>query len=184
VIDQFGTHTHTIYDRAFLDLRNEPIILSIPPMGDRKYWFPIGDMRHDFSTHLSWNTVGARGGDFALCPPGWKGVLPDGVQRIDVSTPIVWILGRYAVDGPDDIPAATALQDKVRLVSLSRWGSSDLSRPAIDPASYPVFTRADLSDARKYFTTLNAVLRLANGADMGMEGWLREIRLAPAQRFD
>ena len=28
----------TIYLRAFLDLRAEPVILEIPPMGDRQYW--------------------------------------------------------------------------------------------------------------------------------------------------
>jgi hypothetical protein len=43
----------TIYLRAFLDLRAEPIILVIPPMGERKYWVPISDMRHDHDANLS-----------------------------------------------------------------------------------------------------------------------------------
>lgn len=34
----------TIYLRAFLGLRAEPIVLVIPPMGDRKYWLPVSDM--------------------------------------------------------------------------------------------------------------------------------------------
>jgi len=74
----------TIFLRAFMDLRKEPIILVIPPMGNRAYWFPIGDMHHDIDANLAWDTVGSRGGDFALCPPGWEGVLPDGVKRVDV----------------------------------------------------------------------------------------------------
>jgi len=85
-------------------------------MGGRHYWFPIGDMHHNFDGHLSWDTVGSRGGAFALCPSGWQGVLPKDVQRFDVSTPIIWILGRYAVSRREDIPAATALQDETRLV--------------------------------------------------------------------
>ena len=68
----------TIYLRAFLDLRKEPIILVIPPMGDRQYWVPVGDMWHDFDANLSWDIVGSRGGAFALCAPGWQGVLPEG----------------------------------------------------------------------------------------------------------
>jgi len=43
-------------------------------MGDQQYWIPVSDMRHDFDANLSWDTVGARGGAFALCPPGWQGV--------------------------------------------------------------------------------------------------------------
>jgi hypothetical protein len=110
------------------------------------------------------------------------------VTRIDVSTPIIWVLGRFAVDGADDIPAATALQDQTKLVPLSRWGQSEVSRPKINPAAYPVFTRNDLTDARKYFTTLNAVLRMApranNPIDEGISGWLREINMHPSQQFD
>ena len=37
----------TIYLRAFLDLRAEPIVLVIPPMGDRQYWVPVSDMQHE-----------------------------------------------------------------------------------------------------------------------------------------
>ena len=105
----------TIYSRAFFDLRKEPLIVVIPST-TRQYWIPISDMRHDFDAALSWDSVGARGGAFALCPPGWQGVLPQGVQRIDMGTPIGWMLPRFAVNGPADLPAAVALQNQVRLV--------------------------------------------------------------------
>ena len=178
----------TIYLRAFLDLRAEPIILVIPPMGDRQYWVPVSDMRHDFDANLSWDTVGARGGAFALCPPGWQGVLPDGVQRIDMGTPLIWTLPRISVDGDADLPAAVELQKQFRLVPLSRWGAAGVTRPTPDPADFPRFTRRELTDAREYFTTLNKVLRLSprigNPMDDAMDGWLREIGVDPATGFD
>lgn len=177
----------TIYLRAFLDLRKEPMILVIPPTS-RQYWFPISDMRHDFDANLSWDTVGARGGAFALCPPGWQGVLPAGVQRIDMSTPIGWMLPRFAVNGAADLPAAVAVQKQVRLVPLSQWGAASITRPRPDPADFPRFTRNELTDAKAYFTTLNTLLRLAprigNPVDEAMAGWLREIGMDPATRFD
>jgi hypothetical protein len=178
----------TIYLRAFLDLRAEPIVLEIPPMGDRQYWVPVSDMRHDFDANLSWDTVGERGGAFALCPPGWQGVLPEGVQRIDMGTPIIWTLPRIAVDGDPDLPAAVALQKQFRLVPLSQWGAKQVTRPKPDPADFPRFTRHELTNAREYFTTLNAVLRLSprlgNPMDQAMDGWLREIGMDPATGFD
>lgn len=109
----------TLYNRAFLDLREEPIILQIPEMGKRPYWFPIGDMYHNLNASLSWDSVGPQGGAFALVPPSWQGVLPEGVRRVDVRTPMIWFIGRYYVAGPDDVPAVTALQDKTRLIPLS-----------------------------------------------------------------
>ncbi len=178
----------TIYHRAFLDLRLEPIVLVIPEMGERHYWFPIGDMHHNFDGHLSWDTVGSRGGAFALCPPGWQGVLPDGVERVDVSTPIIWMIGRYAVDGVADIPAATALQDQTHLILLSKWGKGKTPQPEINVSDYPVFTRNDLTDATKYFTTLNELLRMTprnlHPVDIATFGWFREINLHPSQQFD
>jgi hypothetical protein len=177
----------TIYSRAFLDLRKEPIVLVIPPT-TRQYWVPISDMRHDFDAAPSWDTLGARGGAFALCAPGWQGVLPEGVQRIDMGTPLGWMLPRFAVDGEADLPAAVALQEQVQLVPLSQWGAANVARPKPDPAEFPRFTRADLTNAKAYFTTLNTLLRLSprlgNPMDEAIAGWLREIGMDPATRFD
>ena len=178
----------TIYLRAFLDLRAEPIILVIPPMGDRQYWVPVSDMWHDFDANLSWDTVGAGGGAFALCAPGWQGVLPDGVQRVDMGTPIIWTLPRIAVDGDADLPAAVALQKQFRLVPLSQWGAATVARPKPDAADFPRFTRNELTVAKAYFTTLNALLRLSprlgSPMDDAMAGWLRELGLDPATGFE
>jgi len=178
----------TIFLRAFMDLRDEPIVLVIPPMGDRHYWFPVSDMHHDFDANLSWDTVGSQGGAFAFCAPGWQGVLPEGVQRVDVGTPFIWTLGRLAVRGDDDVPAAVALQQQTRLVPLSQWGKAQVARPNPDPATYPRLTRNDLTDARTYFTVVNELLRLTprtgHPMDEATAGWLREIGMEPSARFD
>lgn len=178
----------TIFLRAFMDLRAEPVILVIPPMGARQYWFPVGDMHHDIDANLSWDTVGAKGGAFAFVAPGWQGVLPEGVRRIDVGTPLIWTLGRLAVNGRGDLPAAVNLQRQVRLVPLSKWGRNEIPRSRPDSAAFPRLTRRDLTDARTYFTTLNALSRLiprqGNAMDNAMAGWQREISLQPSSGFD
>ena len=178
----------TIYLRAFLDLRAEPVILVIPPMGDRQYWVPVSDMRHDFDANLSWDTVGARGGAFAFCPPGWQGVLPEGVKRIDMSTPLGWTLPRISVNGDADLPAAVALQKQIKLVPLSQWGAAEVTRPKPNAADFPHFTRAELTNAKAYFATLNTLLRLSprigHPMDEALAGWLREIGMDPATGFD
>ncbi|GAA0310730.1 DUF1254 domain-containing protein [Rhodovulum strictum] len=178
----------TIYLRAFVDLRAEPVILVIPPMGERKYWVPISDMWHDHDANLSFDTVGSQGGAFALVAPGWQGVLPEGVRRVEMSTPLGWLLPRILVADDADLPAAVELQKGFRLVPLSQWGAAEVARPAPDPEDFPRITRDDLTDARAYFTTLNEVLRLSPrlGNPMGaaMASWLHEINMDPATGFD
>lgn len=178
----------TIYLRGFFDLRAEPIVLVIPPMGDRQYWVPISDMHHDHDANLSWDTVGSEGGAFALVAPGWQGVLPEGVRRIDMSTPLGWLLPRIAVAGETDLPAAVEVQRGFKLVPLSQWGAAEVTRPMPDPTDFPRFTRNEMTDGRAYFTTLNEVLRLSprlgNPMDRAMAGWLREITLDPETGFD
>jgi hypothetical protein len=115
-------------------------------------------------------------------------VLPEGVTRIDIGTPLGWLLPRFAVNGAADLPAAVALQKQVRLVPLSQWGSQNVTRPKPDPADFPRFTRNELTDAKAYFTTLNALLRLAprpgDARDAAMAGWLREIGMDATSGFD
>jgi hypothetical protein len=67
-----------VYDVPLvLDLTDEPIVLHIPDMGARQFWFPLGDMYHNLYQSLDWQTIGSKGGDFALTAPGWQGLLPD-----------------------------------------------------------------------------------------------------------
>jgi hypothetical protein len=177
----------TIYSRAFFDLRQEPLILVIPPT-KRQFWVPISDMRHDFDAAPSWDTVGQRGGAFGLVAPGWQGVLPPGVQRIDMGTPIGWMLPRFAVNGQADLPGALELQKQVRLIPLSQWGTANVARPQPNAADFPRFTRNELTNAKEYFTTLNALLRLSprvgHPVDQAIAGWLREINMDPATKFE
>jgi hypothetical protein len=178
----------TIYLRAFVDLRAEPIVLVIPPMGDRKYWVPVSDMWHDHDANLSFDTVGSQGGAFAMVAPGWQGVLPEGVRRVEMTTPLGWLFPRVLVADENDLAAAVELQRQFRLVPLSQWGAAEVTRPMPDQADFPRLTRDDLTDARTYFTTLNEVLRLSprlgNPMDAAMAAWMHEINMDPATGFD
>jgi hypothetical protein len=115
-------------------------------------------------------------------------VLPPGVQRIDMGTPIGWMLPRFAVNGPADLPGALELQKQVRLIPLSQWGAATVTRPQPNAADFPRFTRNELTNAKEYFTTLNTLLRLSprigNPVDEATAGWLREINMDPATKFE
>ncbi|MGD7385616.1 DUF1254 domain-containing protein, partial [Ralstonia pseudosolanacearum] len=70
----------TLASSAFLDLRDGPIVLSVPDLGLRHAWVSLYDAWTDIFDTLGSRTTGARALQVAITPPGWTGVLPAGVR--------------------------------------------------------------------------------------------------------
>lgn len=65
----------TPYSTATLDLRAEPLVLSVPDMGDRYYTFQLVDMATNNFAYIGTRATGNKAGKFALAGPDWKGTL-------------------------------------------------------------------------------------------------------------
>jgi hypothetical protein len=118
--------TDTLYSLSWVDLRDGPVILSHPEMGERYFAFQVAAFTSDTIGYVGQRTTGAAAGDFAVTGPGWQGDLPEGVQAVAPSpTPWVLVLGRTLVDGAADLPVARALMHQYRLTPLDAWGKPD-----------------------------------------------------------
>jgi len=111
----------TLYSSAWLDLSGGPIILSVPDTGGRYYLVPTLDMWTDVFSSLGSRTTGTKAGNFAYVPPGWKGELPSGVERIETPTSMIWMLGRIQTNGKQDYANVHKLQDGLKLTPLDDW---------------------------------------------------------------
>ncbi len=120
----------TLYSVAWIDLGDEPVILSHPDMGDRYFSFELASISSDNFDYVGGRTTGSGAGHFLIAGPRWSGDVPEGVTATAPSpTPWMLCLGRTLVDGADDVPVATGLMARYRLTPLSMWGDPD-ARPA------------------------------------------------------
>jgi hypothetical protein len=114
----------TLYSSAWIDLTHGPVIASTADTGGRYFMLPILDMWSDVVAVPGKRTTGTGAANFALVPPGWAGQLPANVQRIDVPTRYLWIIGRTQTDGVKDYDAVHKIQDGYKITLLSDWGKT------------------------------------------------------------
>jgi hypothetical protein len=130
----------TLYSIAWLDLSKEPVVLSVPELGDRYYAMEIASFDSDNFAYIGTRTTGTKAGNYAIVGPSWKGGLPSGVQQLPPSrTPSAFILGRTLLKGADDLPAIRAVMAQHKLTPLSLWGKPG----AQVPESYDVLKPSD-----------------------------------------
>lgn len=114
----------TLYSTAWLDLRGEPVLLTVPPGDGRYYLVQCMDAWTHVFAAPGIRTLGNRGATYAIAGPDWHGELPAGIEVLRAPTPMVWVLGRVYVRDPDDLAAARAFQRRLDLRPASRAGDA------------------------------------------------------------
>lgn len=123
----------TLYSTAWLDLSQEPMVLSVPDSDNRYYIIELLDAWTNVFAAPGQRTTGTSEQDFVIVGPQWRGQLPDELEKITSPTNMVWLIGRIQVNHPNDFAAVRNLQRQFKLVPLSAWraGASALSVVAV-----------------------------------------------------
>jgi hypothetical protein len=98
----------TFYSAAQVDLSAGPVTLTLPPSGDRYLSVQFMDAYSNTFALLGTRTTGGEGGTYTLVGPG-EAAEP-GPRVLRAPTRHVWALARILVTGPEDAPAAKAVQ--------------------------------------------------------------------------
>ncbi|MBM7089631.1 DUF1254 domain-containing protein [Streptomyces sp. S12] len=156
----------TLYSSAWLDLSEEPLVLSLPEFEDRYWMVPILSAWSDVVHAPGSRQDGSAAGPFLLTGPTWSGRAPQGMTVLPSPTAVNWIIARYATAGPSDYAVVHRLQDGTRLTPLSQWTGNprDYTPPTdatvaegVDAVTAPV-TQVHQLDGRAFFTRLNQLL--------------------------
>jgi hypothetical protein len=156
-----GPNSDTPYSFLALDLRTEPIVLTVPKIEKHRYFsIQLIDLyTHNFA-YIGSRTTGNDGGKFLIAGPGWKGDTPNGIKKVIRSeTELAIAVYRTQLFDPGDIEKVKAIQAKYKVQTLSAF----LGKPA--PKAAPAIdfiaplTREEITKSPKIFQQVNFVLQ-------------------------
>jgi len=154
-------NSDTPYSMIGLDLRTEPIVLTVPPIEKERYFsIQLIDLyTHNFA-YIGSRATGNDGGSFLIAGPGWKGKTPKGVKQvIRTETELALACYRTQLFNPADLDNVKKVQAGYSAQPLSAF----LGRPA--PKAAPAIdfikplTPATLKTSPEIFNNLNFILQ-------------------------
>jgi hypothetical protein len=126
-------NSDTPYSFAWLDLRAEPMVLSVPAVEKGRYYaIQLEDGNCFNYGYIGSRATGNEPGDYMVAGPDWKGEIPPGIKKVFRSTTQFSIAGyRTQLFGPSDMPNVVKVQAGYKVQPLSSF----LKQPA--PATAP-----------------------------------------------
>ncbi|MFT4040641.1 MAG: DUF1254 domain-containing protein [Thermomicrobiales bacterium] len=179
-------NSDTPYSFVCLDVRAEPVVLTIAPIEAGRYfsWQQV-DLYTFLAPYIGSRTTGNGGGRFLLAGPDWTGETPQGISMvIRLDSDLGLCIGRTQLFGPDDIKNVEQIQAGYTAQLLSEY----LGTAAPPPPPVVDWLPYDAQRARgvDFFAYLSFVLQFASPLpeDAGIRGRMARIGVVPGQPFD
>ena len=179
-------NSDTPYSFLWMDLRAEPIIVTMPKIEKNRYY--TGQMidlyTYNFA-YLGTRSYGNDGGTFLIAGPGWKGETPKGVKAVMQSeTEFAYLLFRTQLFNPADLNNVKKIQAGYHAQTLSQY----LKQPA--PAAAPAVNwpapSADMLTTPALFPYLNFMLQFCptNPAETDLMSRFAKLNIGAGKTFD
>lgn len=179
-------NSDTPYSFLWMDLRTEPLVLTLPAIEDGRYYSTqLIDLYTQNFAYLGTRTTGNKGGNFMISGPGWSGEKPAGIDAVIPSeSAIAYGLYRTQLFDDKDLAKVKQIQRGYKVQPLSQFlGKSEpAAAPAVDwPA--PV---ADMSDSPELFKYLNFMLAFAQPqpSETALRERFKKIGIEPGQPYN
>lgn len=178
-------NSDTPYSMLFMDLRAEPMVLSLPAVEKRRYYdVQLTDGNTFNYGYMGSRTTGNGPGDYLVAGPDWKGEVPPGITKVfRSSTGFSAAIFRTQLFDPADIGNVKKVQAGYAARPLSAY----LKKPA--PAAPPAvnFPKIDKELARiEFFEYLDFALQFAPAGpeEKAIRDRLARIGVGPGRTFD
>src|SRR5438046_1842504 len=154
-------NSDTPYSFVGMDLRAEPMVLTVPPIEKERYFSVQLIDAYTFNfDYIGSRTTGNNGGSYLVAGPNWNGGTPEGVKKVFRSeTEFVFAVYRTQLFNPGDLDNVKKVQAGYKAQPLSAF----LGTPA--PKAAPVIdfikplTPGEEKTSPQFFNILNFVLQ-------------------------
>ena len=154
-------NSDTPYSMLGMDLRAEPIVLTVPPIDKERYFsIQLIDAYTFNFEYIGSRTTGNDGGSFLIAGPGWKGEMPKGVKKVFHSeTELALAVYRTQLFNPGDLDNVKKVQAGYKVQPLSAFlGEAARTVPAAINFIEPLTTEQQKTSLH-VFNILNFVLQ-------------------------
>jgi hypothetical protein len=163
----------TLYSSAFVDLRQGPVLLTVPPSAGHFFVCEVMDAWTNVFADPGTRTTGAAPQRIVFARSDQHPILPAGYQRVEAPTDVCWFFNRIALHAGSDAAAVHAMQDGFALTPFP--GGATL--PGVDHgANDPTKLGAAVAAmAPETFFDVAARRLAANPAPPGDEAGVRDL---------
>jgi len=178
-------NSDTPYSFVWMDLRAEPIILSVPAVDPKRYY---SVMLCDGNTYnygyIGNRATGSEAGDYMVAGPDWKGATPPGIKKVFRSSTQFSVAGyRTQLFNADDLDNVKKVQDGYKVQTLSAY----LKQPVATAAATIDFPKIDKELVKtNFFEFLDFALQFApvQENEKEMRAKLATIGVGPGKTFN
>jgi hypothetical protein len=178
-------NSDTPYSMAWLDLRAEPMVISVPAVPEKRYYsVQLVDGNAFNYGYIGSRATGPDAGDYLVVGPNWKSQKPAGIDKVFQSTtPFGLTIFRTQLFNPDDMPNVVKVQAGYKVQQLSAF----LNQPAPPAAPKIDFVPAKTAGIKdNFFAYLDAALEFVPVTPESKEirARLASVGVGPDKTFD
>lgn len=178
-------NSDTPYSLLWMDLRAEPMVLSVPAVEASRYYSVQLEDGNTFNYgYIGSRATGNDAGDYLVVGPGWKGETPPGISKVfQSSTQFSIAIFRTQLFNPGDIQNVIDIQAGYKAQPLSAF----LGQPAPPAAPAIDFPKIDTEMVKTgFFDYLDFALQFAPAGpeEAEIRAKLASIGVGPGKTFD
>jgi len=178
-------NSDTPYSMVWMDLRAEPVVLSVPAVEKKRYYsVQLNDGNTFNYGYIGSRATGNGAGNYMVVGPDWKGPTPRGIKKVfRSSTQFSLAIYRTQLFSAKDMPNVVKVQKgyKVRPLSAYLKKKAPPAAPKID------FPKIDNELVKKnFFEYLDFALQFAPAGpeEKGIRAKLARIGIGPGKTFN
>jgi hypothetical protein len=178
-------NSDTPYSLIWLDLRTEPLVLTVPAVDKKRYYSVMLNDGNTFNYgYIGSRATGNEAGDYLVIGPGWNGQIPKGIKQVFQSTTQFSLaVYRTQLFNAKDMPNVEKIQSGYGLRPLSAY-LGQAAPPTVPVIDFPVINKELVKE--HFFEYLDFALQFAPAGpeEQEIRAKLAKIGVGPEKTFN